>query len=245
MNMNRSIGTSGRGFLAIFLSLCLLLPGVALADGNGKKNFKEGMKYEQLQQWDMAAQKFALALSAEPNNPEYKVHYLQALQRASLMYIIRGDALAEQSDYSGAYTAYRQAYSYDPGNEISKFKMDRMLELQKAQASGTSEQVNYNTKTGTTSPASNDIQLANKRRARGDVATDIKFVNTPFKQAIKSLSEPLKLNVVFDDSIRNDPVTVDMKEVTVSTALDVVLMQKKCAFEQVDRRTIFIYPDNV
>jgi general secretion pathway protein D len=231
--------------MAIFLSLCLLLPGAALADGkNGKKNFKEGMKYEQLQQWDMAAQKFALALSAEPNNPEYKVHYLQALQRASLMYIIRGDALAEQNDFSGAYVAYRQAYSYDTGNEISKFKMDRMLELQKAQANGTSEQIKYNIKTGAVQPVNNDIQLANKRRARGDIATDIKYVGTPFKQVIKSLSDPLKLNVVFDDSIRNDPVTVEMKDVTIATALDVVLMQKKCAFEQVDRRTIFIYQDN-
>jgi general secretion pathway protein D len=244
MNMNRSIGTSGRRFLAVFLSLCLLLPGAALADGNGKKNFKEGLKYEQLQQWDMAAQKFALALSAEPNNPEYKVHYLQSLQRASLMYIIRGDSLAEQNDFAGAYIAYRQAYSYDTGNEISKFKMDRMLELQKAQANGSSEQIKYNIKTGAVQPVNNDIQLANKRRARGDVATDIKYVGTPFKQVIKSLSDPLKLNVVFDDSIRNDPVTVEMKDVTIATALDVVLMQKKCAFEQVDRRTIFIYQDN-
>jgi general secretion pathway protein D len=246
MNMNRSIGTSGRRFLAAFLSLCLLLPGAALADGkDGKKNFKEGMKYEQTQQWDMAAQRFALALSAEPNNPEYKVHYLQALQRASLMYITRGDALAEQNDLAGAYIAYRQAYNYDPGNEISKFKMERMLELQKAQANGTSEQVKYNVKTAAVTPASNDIQLANKPRARGDVATNVKFAGTQLKSAIKSLTEPLKLNVVFDDSIRNDPVTIEMNDVTVARALDIVLMQKKLAFEQVDRRTIFIYPDNV
>src|SRR5262245_28250559 len=176
MNMNRSIGTSGRRFLAAFLSLCLLLPGAALADGkNGKKNFKEGIKHEQLQQWDLAAQKFALALSAEPNNPEYKVHYLQALQRASLMYVTRGDALADQNDYSGAYVAYRQAFNFDPGNEIAKFKMERMLELQKAQLSGTAEQVKYNTKTGAVTPVSNEIQLATKPRSRGDIATNVKF----------------------------------------------------------------------
>jgi general secretion pathway protein D len=250
MNMNRSIGTSGRRFLAVFLSLCLtLLPGAALADGkdgNGKKNYKEGLKYEQSQQWDMAAQKFALALSAEPNNPEYKVHYLQSLSRASLMYITRGDALADQNDYQGAYVAYRQAYNYDPGNEISKFKMERMLELQKTQASGSSEKVNYNTKTGAMSPVGNTIQVANNVRPRGELATDIKFSSIPFKQAVKSLadSDALKLNVVFDDSIRNDPVTIDLKDVTVAKALDIILMQKKYAFEEVDRRTIFIYPDN-
>src|SRR5690348_262776 len=192
MNMNRSIGTSSRRFLAVFLSLLLLLPGAALADGkNGKKNFREGLKYEQEQQWDMAAQKFALALSAEPNNPEYKVHYLQALSRASLMYIIRGDALAEQNDYQGAWAAYRQAYSFDPGNEISKFKMDRMMELQKAQANGTREQIKYNTQTGAVQPVNNEIQLNNKRRAKGDIAERVNFTGTPFKQVIKSLSGPL------------------------------------------------------
>jgi len=246
MNKNGSIGTSGRRFLAAFLSLCLLLPSAALADGkNGKKNFKEGMKYEQLQQWDIAAQRFALALSAEPNNPEYKVHYLQALQRASLMYVTRGDALADQNDYSGAYIAYRQAFNFDPGNEIAKFKMERMLELQKSQLSGTAEQVKYNTRTGSVTPVSNEIQLANKPRSKGDIATNVKFTGTPLKQAIKSLSEPLKLNIVFDDAIRNDPVTIEMNDVTVSRALDIILMQKKLAFEQVDRRTLFIYPDNV
>src|SRR5215475_8690365 len=190
MNMNRSVGIFGRRLLAVFLSLCMLPPGAALADGKdggGKKNYKEGLKFEQSQQWDKAAPKFALALSAEPNNPEYKVHYLQSLSRASLMYITRGDALADQNDYQGAYVAYRQAYNYDPGNEIAKFKMDRMLEMQKAQASGTSEQVSYNTKTGSSKPANQNIQLANRVRARGDVATDIKFVSMPFKQVVKSL----------------------------------------------------------
>ena len=40
-------------------------------------------------------------------------------------------------------------------------------------------------------------------------------------------------------------MTIEMNDATVSRALDIVLMQKKLAFEQVDRRTIFIYPDNV
>ncbi len=248
MNTNKSIGTASRRFLAVFLSLslCLLLPGAALADGkNGKKNFKEGLKYEQLQQWDMAAQKFALALSAEPNNPEYKVHYLQALSRASLMYITRGDALAEQNDYPGAYVAYRQAFNFDPGNEIAKFKMERMLELQKAQASGTSERINYNTKTGSIKPVSREIQVANKPRSRGDIPMDVNFIGAPFKHTLKSLAEPLKLNVVFDDAVADTlKVTINLENVTPAKAIDIILMQKKLAFEQVDRRTIFVYPDN-
>ncbi len=245
MNTNTSI----RRFLAVFLSLCLLLPamsGAALADGkNGKKNYKEGRKYEEQQQWDMAAQHYALALSAEPNNPEYKLHYLRALQQASLMYIKRGDSLAEQNDYASAYTAYRQAYNYDQGNEIARYKMGQMLELQKAQASGT-EQVNYNTITGRIKPVNNEIQLINnKPRPKGEVAQTVIFKETSFMAVVSSIGKQLGLNVVFDDTVKpQDKVTVDLQDVTLAKALDIILMQKKHTFEQVDRRTIFVYPDN-
>src|SRR5215813_6303613 len=243
MNTITSVGTSGRRFLAVFLSLCLLLPGMALADGkNGKKNFREGVKYEQQQQWDMAAQYFAMALSAEPNNPEYKIHYLQAIQRAAIMYVNRGDALAEQNDYPSAYTAYRQAYSLDQGNEIAKFKMERMLDLQKAQATGGAEPVNYNPRTGAIKQVNNEIQTAPKPRTKGETA-HVQF-NSSFKQAVGTLGKQLGLNVVFDDSVKDDKVNVEMDDVTPAKALDIILLQKKHAFEQVDRRTIFVYPDN-
>src|SRR5262245_54014267 len=243
MNTITSVGTTSRRFLAVFLSLCLLMPGAALADGkNGRKNYKEGLKYEQQQQWDMAAQQFALALSAEPNNPEYRIHYLQALQRASLMYVQRGDALAEQTDYPSAYSAYRQAFQLDPGNEIAKFKMERMLELQKAQAGGTNEPVNYNVKTGLIRPANNEIQVNSKPRAKTEGAR-IQF-NNKFKLVVNSLGKQLGLNVVYDDSVKDDTVTLDLDDVSPAKALDVVLLMKKMAFEQVDRRTIFVYADN-
>src|SRR5262245_4437366 len=246
MNTITSVGTSSRRFLAILLSLCLLLPGAALADGkngNGRKNFKEGVKFEQQQQWDMAAQYFAMALQAEPNNPEYKIHYLQAIQRASIMYVSRGDALAELNDYPSAYTAYRTAYQLDPGNEIAKFKMDRMLELQKAQVTGGAEPVNYNAKTGVIRNTSNEIQLAPKPRTKTGETARVQF-NTSFKSAVSTLGKQLGLNVVFDDSVKDDKVNVEMDDVTPAKALDIILLQKKHAFEQVDRRTIFVYPDN-
>jgi len=47
--------------LAMALALTLAVPLVAFA-ADGKKHFKEGMKYEENRQWDKAAQEFALAV---------------------------------------------------------------------------------------------------------------------------------------------------------------------------------------
>jgi general secretion pathway protein D len=109
------------------LTVTLVLPATALAgfDGNGKKNFKEGVKYAANQQWDLAAQEFALAVAAAPDNAEYRAHYMRSLMQASIMYVKRGDTLAEQNDYASAYNQYRLGYNYDPSNELAKVKMQR------------------------------------------------------------------------------------------------------------------------
>src|SRR5262249_33526337 len=79
---------------------------------------------------DKAAQEFALANAEAPSNGEYILHLQRALVSAGIMLSERGDMLAQQKDYNAAYAAYRQAFSYDPTNEVAKSKMRRMLEIQ-------------------------------------------------------------------------------------------------------------------
>ena len=38
--------------------------------------------------------------------------------------------MAEQRDFVGAYNAFRQAFGYDPVNELAVSEMERMLRLQ-------------------------------------------------------------------------------------------------------------------
>ncbi|MFN0087412.1 MAG: cohesin domain-containing protein [Blastocatellia bacterium] len=234
-----------RRFFAVFLSACLVMPGLALADGrSGKKDFKEGMKYEEMAQWDMAAQKFALAYNAEPNNIEFKLHYLRALEQASIMYVKRGDTLAEQKDYVSAYTAYRTAYSYNQGNEISRIKMERMLEIQKAEMNG-GEPINYNLKTGNVRPTSNDVQIASRPRSRDDVIPSISFKSAKFKLVVNQFARQLGLNVVYDETVKEvDVKDFELENVTFAKALDILFKAYKYTFEQVDRRTILVYQDN-
>ena len=218
------------------------MPGLALAGGkSGKKNYKEGLKYEQLQQWDLAAQQYALAVAAEPDNSEYKLHYQRALQQASVMFLKRGDDLAAQNDFAGAYSAYRSAWSYDQGNEISRLKMERMVDQQKAQAAGIDPgKINA---AGNIRPTSNDVQVAAKPRSK-DVVQSINFKEAKLKTVVTNLGKQLGLNVVFDESIKDTQVSIDLNDVTVSRALDIIFKTYKCSFEQVDRRTILVYTDN-
>jgi general secretion pathway protein D len=242
MNTNITV----RRLLAAILTFCLVVPSTgltALADGkSGKKSFKEGIKYEQLQQWDLAAQEFALAVAAEPNNAEYRLHYARALANASLMFIKRGDELAKQGDYASAYNAYRQAVGYDQGNEMAQLKMKNMVELQKDQALGLG-QLKYDERTGNLKPVSNDVVVASRPRNR-DAVVDLKL-DQEFKDCIKNMARTLDLNVLFDESVRvPNKVNVELRGVTMAKAFDLILLQNKMSFQQVDRKTIMVFADN-
>ncbi|MEP7343237.1 MAG: secretin N-terminal domain-containing protein [Acidobacteriota bacterium] len=234
-----------RASLALLLCLCLSLQGVALAAGkNGKKYFKEGSKYESAEQWDLAAEQYALAVADEPGNAEYKLRLLRSMQMASLMFAARGDVLAVKDDYAGAYNAYARAANYDPTNESMRLKMVRMLEQQKAQMSG-GEAARYNPRTGNLVPASNEIRTP-ARPARGDVLQKIEYKDgTSLKLVIENLARLLNLNVVFDDSFKDtSKFSLSLNEVTLAKAMDILLMQNKLIFELADRRTLVVYADN-
>ena len=124
------IKTETRIFVSLLLTFCLLLlPATAFAK-KGDKHFKEGMRNEANQQWEKAAQEFTLAVAADPSNVEYQLHFRRASFNASQSYMQQGRALAEQRDFVGAYNAFRQAYGYDPVNELAVSEMERMLRLQ-------------------------------------------------------------------------------------------------------------------
>src|SRR5207237_7297251 len=116
--------------LALAIVGCMLALPVSVFAKKGKDHFDRGMNYEQAQQWEKAAQEFTLALVADPSNVDYQLHYRRAVFNASQSFMQQGRALAEQRDYVGAYNAFRQAFGYDPVNQLAVSEMERMLRLE-------------------------------------------------------------------------------------------------------------------
>src|SRR3989440_10857017 len=119
--------------------LLLAVPVSALGK-KGKDHFNHGMKYEQAQQWEKAAQEFTLAMAADPSNVDYQLHYRRACFNASQTFMQQGRSLAGQRDYVGAYNAFRQAFGYDPVNQLAVSEMERMVRLQEVKEGKTPSQ---------------------------------------------------------------------------------------------------------
>ncbi|MCS6874388.1 MAG: hypothetical protein N2Z23_03115 [Pyrinomonadaceae bacterium] len=218
--------------MSLLLIFSLLSPIVALA-GDGKKHFKEGLKAEIAEDWDKAVEKFALAVAENPKNAEYRLHYIRALFNASQMYMKRGNALAEQKDYAGAYNAYRKAYAYDPVNQLAKAQMEKMLRLIEEKENAQVERPeNY-------LPTSYKPQLPPKL----EKLRDLPFTSpVELTWLIKELAKDLELNVIFDSQSRLEGrrIKIELKNVTAARALDYIFLQENLFFQKVGPKTILV-----
>src|SRR5687767_9861743 len=181
----------------------LILPVTALAK-KGDKNFKRGMQYENAQQWEKAAQEFTLAVAADPSNMEYQLHFRRAAFNASQSFMQQGRSLSERGDFVGAYNAFRQAYGYDPVNELAVSEMERMLRLQAVKegrstngnGNGNGHGKNGEPEIGSATPASGTGETQDF--APPSQQLRITNYNDDLKTLIRSLADQLSLNVIFD-----------------------------------------------
>jgi general secretion pathway protein D len=234
-----------RTLISLVLAISLLSLPVTVFGKKGDKNFKRGMQYEEAQQWDKAAQEFTLAVAADPSNMEYQLHFRRASFNASQTYMQQGRSLAERGDFVGAYNAFRQAYGYDPVNELAVSEMERMLRMQAVKegrsAPNGSKTGDLSEGTGTPSngsTASGGQDLATPREQQLRVID----VKGDLKTLIRSLADQLNLNVIFDRQsfAQSRPVDISLKDVTTAQALDYVFLQEGLFFQKLSRRTILV-----
>src|ERR1700752_5184779 len=235
--------TRTRTLISLVLAICLLSLPITAFGKKGDKNFKRGMEYEAQQQWDKAAQEFTLAVAADPANMEYQMHFRRASFNASQTYMQQGRSLSERGGFVGAYNAFRQAYGYDPVNELAVSEMERMLRLQAVKEGRTPPSGSRTGETlsegGTITPASSQAQdLATPREQQLRIVD----VKGDLKQLIRSLAEQLNLNVIFDRQsfAQSRQVDITLKDVTTAQALDYLFLQEGLFFQKLSRRTILV-----
>lgn len=245
-------------FASLLISLCLLsVPAHALSP-KGQKNFKQGLESEAAQQWEKAAEEFALAVSADPSNPEYQLHYRRSVFNASQVFMQQGATLYERGDYLGAYNAFRRAYAYDQANELAHSMMERAVQKQLKNAPPASD----NSTARAHSKTEGEAQIAptayvqeppNSLPSPGAGGGEETLLAAPrseqlrvinysgdLENFIKYLARQIRLNVVFDRDFPKRNVDVDLQEVTAAQALDYIFLTQGLFFQKLSSRTILV-----
>ncbi|MCA1591534.1 MAG: hypothetical protein LC754_02560 [Acidobacteria bacterium] len=240
--------------VSLLLILCLLsAPAASALTPKGQKNYKQGLEFEAAQQWEKAAGEFALAVSADPSNTEYQLHYRRSVFNASQVFMQQGATLYERRDYVGAYNAFRRAYDYDQANELAHSMMERSLQRQLKTSPSLDDNSTENKPSGETKitptayaqessnnsatpPPNEDSPLNATRTEQLRVIT----FSGDLENFIKYLARQIRLNVIFDRDFPKRNVNVDLQEVTAAQALDYIFLTQGLFFQKLTSRTILV-----
>jgi general secretion pathway protein D len=220
------------------LILCAIAGLFAAGCPKGDEHYKAAQKAEDLQDYDTALQYYQKALASDPHNAEYRMKLNQLRFEAGEFHIKKGQDLREKGDPQGAAAEFQRAATIDPSSAIAvqEFRntVDQMNEAARKQdeaAAGPNNTV--------------DADLASappELKPLSDAPVSLKMVND-VKLIFDTIAKQAGVNVIYDPDFPARRISVELNNVTLQQALDIVCIQSKTFWKPVTENIIFVAQD--
>ena len=229
---------------------------VALLSSCASYNAYERAKTaEQVKNWDTAVEQYEKALEIDPDNTRYRIGLERARLEASRKHFEKGRTLRAAANAATgdeqmrlmqlAATELQITVKLDSSNQYAAVELGKALsflqDVQRAAMERTSidEIKRRVSKEGITkaqppvlNPASSEpISLSFPRE-------------TPVKDIYRALGNAFGINILFDQAVKDDRITIELRDVTAQQALERVMQAANHFYKVLDPKTIIIVPDN-
>src|SRR5882672_7559995 len=222
-----------------FSGMALLLASVLLAGcPKGGQNYNAGEKAESLKDYDTALDYYNKALQTSPNNTEYKLKAARARFEAGQWHVDQGRRLRERANLELALAEFRKAALIDPSSAVAAQEPHATLQMI-TDKQGTTE--------NTASPISpaDDLKLMTGPPAIQPLSRapiNMKATNDS-KAVFDAVGKLAGLTVIFDVDFTSRRISVELTNVTLEQALNIVALQSKAFWRPVTSNIIFVAPD--
>ena len=225
-------------YLGGFLILLLLS-----SCGAGSSAFKRGKQLDIQQNYDEALASYEEALKQDPKNIEYRLYYERERSQAALAHFDRGRQLKEAGNLETSLAEFQRAAATDPANALAAQEVKR---VQAMIADREKSQEVEKRKLG---------EIIEKNKATGSRMSLSPSLTTPItlkltkdlKTAYETIAKLGGINVIFDPDLGQrlqGPTPVELTNVTIIEALDLVSLQTKTYWTVVNKNTILVANDN-
>jgi general secretion pathway protein D len=196
--------------------------------------FRSGESAERLQDYDRAVVEYQRALTADPDNVQYKRSLERARMRASLDHTNRARRLAGRGAYDEALVEYRLALDLDPEAPGVAAEM-KDAEVMRERGRVSFDEVR---------------ERARERALPGlDLGADAQqplglvFRGASLREAYLALGRAAGVNVTFDPSFQDATVTLDLQNVGFDQALTALSAAGRTFHRVVDAKVLNVVPD--
>ena len=223
-----------------YLSGLILIAVALLSSGcrKGGQDYNAATKAESLNDFDTALQHYNNALRAEPENTEYRLKAARARFEASQWHVDQGRRLRDQSNLELALAEFRKAASIDPSSPVAAQEVQATLEMMGAK--GKSEQDSVPRTSLGDQPMLMSGPPAIQPLSRAPI--NLKATNDA-KAIFDAIGKLAGLTVIFDVDFTSRRISVELSNVTLEQALNIVALQSKSFWRPVTSNIIFVIPD--
>jgi general secretion pathway protein D len=218
--------------------LCLGIGLLAAGCPKGKPDYQQGVKAENLQDYDAAYDFYQKALKSQPDNAEYQIKFNQARFEASAFHVKQGVKLRERGDLPGAAGEFQRAAAIDPSSPIAEQELRKTAEMigerdHAAEAAAASAEGPVEGPLASMPP---EIRPLSRAPISLHMSNDAKIV-------FDTIGKLAGLTVVYDPDFPARRIPIALDGVTIEQALDIASLESKAFWKPVTENIIFVIPD--
>src|SRR2546421_5476254 len=220
------------------LLLCVGFGLLAAGCPKGKPDFAQGKKAETLQDYDAAFNFYQKAVKSDPYNASYKIKLNRARFEASELHVKRGVELRNQGNLPGAAGEFQRALTIDPGSPIADQELRKTVEMiaEKNRAADAAAEPPSDSNEQPLASMPPEIKPLSRAPINYKASSDAKVV-------FDTIGKLAGLTVVYDPDFPARRITVDLVNVTLEQALEIVSLESKAFVKPVTENIIFVIPD--
>ena len=203
----------------------------------GNQNYKAAERAENLQDYDSALEYYQKAVAAEPQNAGYRIKLDQIRFEAGEYHIKKGQALREKGDLQAAAGEFQRAATLDPSSSIAIQEFRSTVDQINVAAHKQDEEA--------AAAAGPEPELASgppELKPLSNAPISLKMVND-VKLIYDTIAKQAGINVIYDPDFPARRIPVELNNVTLQQALDIVSIQSKSFWKPVTENIIFIAQD--
>jgi len=224
------------GRFVVWIAIALFAAGCP----KGQQQSTEGQKAMDIQDYDAAVDFYLQALKAQPHNVNFKIKLDQARFEAGQKHIRLGLRARDKGDLQGAVSEFQRAEVLDPSNPSADQELKRTIDLiaDKARAAQAQDEQQPLMENGQPALASAPPEIKPLSRApiQLKAALDVKTI-------YDTIGKLAGLTVIYDPDIQARRISVELNNVTLEQALDIVALESKTFWKPVTENIIMVIPD--
>src|SRR5438270_7451726 len=220
------------------LLLCVGFGLLTAGCPKGKPDFAQGKKAEALQDYDAAFNFYQKAAKSDPYNASYKIKLNRARFEASELHVKRGVELRNQGNLPGAAGEFQRALAIDPGSPIADQELRKTVGMiaEKNRAADAAAELPSDSNEQPLPSMPPEFKPLSRAPINYKASSDAKVV-------FDTIGKLAGLTVVYDPDFPARRITLDLVNVTLKQALEIVQLESKAFVKPVTENIIFVIPD--